>query len=49
LPAVSIPWTRSKDGVPICVQVVARRGDDWRALAVAQRLERAAPWRPSAR
>jgi aspartyl-tRNA(Asn)/glutamyl-tRNA(Gln) amidotransferase subunit A len=45
LPAVSIPWTRSKDGVPICVQVVARRGDDWQALAVAERLERAAPWR----
>lgn len=44
LPAVSIPWTRSKDGVPICVQVVARRGEDWQALAVAERLERAAPW-----
>jgi Asp-tRNA(Asn)/Glu-tRNA(Gln) amidotransferase A subunit family amidase len=49
LPAVSIPWTRSGDGVPICVQVVARRGDDWHALAVAERLERAAPWRRAAR
>jgi len=49
LPAVSIPWTRSHDGVPICVQVVARRGEDWQALAVAERLERAAPWRRAAR
>jgi aspartyl-tRNA(Asn)/glutamyl-tRNA(Gln) amidotransferase subunit A len=44
LPAVSIPWTRSSDGVPVCVQVVAARGEDWRALAVAERLERASPW-----
>jgi aspartyl-tRNA(Asn)/glutamyl-tRNA(Gln) amidotransferase subunit A len=49
LPAVSIPWTRSADGVPICVQVVARRGDDWQALAVAERLERSAPWRRDGR
>ena len=39
LPAVSVPWTRSRDGVPICLQVVAPRGRDWRALAVAQRLQ----------
>ena len=39
LPAVSVPWSRSRDGVPICLQVVAPRGRDWRALAVAQRLE----------
>ncbi|HET9652764.1 MAG TPA: amidase, partial [Usitatibacter sp.] len=49
LPAVSIPWTRSKDGVPICIQVVARRGEDWQALAFAERLERASPWRQAAR
>lgn len=49
LPAVSIPWTRSKDGVPICIQVAARRGEDWQALAFAQRLERASPWRRAAR
>lgn len=49
LPAVSIPWSRSKDGVPICIQVVARRGEDWQALAFAQRLERASPWRQAAR
>lgn len=49
LPAVSIPWTRSKDGVPICVQVVAKRGEDWQALAFAERLERASPWRRGSR
>ena len=48
LPAISLPWTRSKDGVPIGVQLVGRRGDDWRVLAVAERLERAAPWRGGA-
>jgi aspartyl-tRNA(Asn)/glutamyl-tRNA(Gln) amidotransferase subunit A len=45
LPAVSVPWSRSKEGVPICLQVVAPRGADWRALAVAQRLQALAPWR----
>ncbi|MDQ6681020.1 MAG: amidase, partial [Pseudomonadota bacterium] len=28
LPAISIPWTRSKDGVPVCLQVVGARGAD---------------------
>jgi Asp-tRNA(Asn)/Glu-tRNA(Gln) amidotransferase A subunit family amidase len=45
LPAVSIPWTVSTEGVPICLQVIGPRGRDWRTLAVAQRLEAAAPWR----
>jgi Asp-tRNA(Asn)/Glu-tRNA(Gln) amidotransferase A subunit family amidase len=45
LPAVTIPWTRSSEGVPIAIQVVARRGEDWQALGVAERLERLAPWR----
>jgi len=45
LPAVTIPWTRSSEGVPIAIQVIARRGEDWQALAVAERLERLAPWR----
>ncbi len=39
LPAVSVPWTASRDGVPIAVQVVAPRGEDWRALAFAERLQ----------
>ena len=44
LPAVSVPWSTSKDGVPICLQVVGPRGHDWRTLAFAQRLEAASPW-----
>ena len=43
LPAVSVPWGKTRDGVPIGLQVVAPRGRDWRALAVAQRLQAAAP------
>jgi aspartyl-tRNA(Asn)/glutamyl-tRNA(Gln) amidotransferase subunit A len=43
LPAISIPWTRSKDGLPISIQLVGRRGDDWRVLSIAQRLELVAP------
>jgi aspartyl-tRNA(Asn)/glutamyl-tRNA(Gln) amidotransferase subunit A len=45
LPAVSIPWSLSTDGVPISLQVIGPRGRDWRTLAIAQRLEAAAPWR----
>jgi Asp-tRNA(Asn)/Glu-tRNA(Gln) amidotransferase A subunit family amidase len=45
LPAASIPWTWSTDGIPICIQVIGPRGHDWRTLAVAQRLESLAPWR----
>jgi aspartyl-tRNA(Asn)/glutamyl-tRNA(Gln) amidotransferase subunit A len=44
LPAVSVPWTLSTDGVPICLQVVGPRGGDWRTLAIARRLELASPW-----
>lgn len=43
LPAISVPWTTAKDGAPISIQLVGRRGDDWRVLAVAQRLESMAP------
>lgn len=44
LPAISIPWRKSADGVPICLQVVGRRGADWRTLAIARRLESVSPW-----
>ncbi len=44
LPAASIPWTASKDGAPISLQVIGRRGHDWRVLAAARRLELASPW-----
>jgi aspartyl-tRNA(Asn)/glutamyl-tRNA(Gln) amidotransferase subunit A len=41
LPAISVPWKLSKDGVPICLQIVGRRGEDWKVLGVAGRLEKA--------
>ncbi len=44
LPAVSIPWKCSRDGVPVSLQVVGRRGHDWATLAAAERLEAGAPW-----
>jgi len=43
LPAISVPWGRSRDGVPIGLQVIGRRGCDWQVLGFAERLERAAP------
>jgi Asp-tRNA(Asn)/Glu-tRNA(Gln) amidotransferase A subunit family amidase len=43
MPAISIPWSRSRDGVPIGLQVVAARGRDWDVLAIARRLEAASP------
>jgi len=45
LPAISLPWSRSRDGVPISLQLVAPRGLDWHVLAAAQRLQALAPWR----
>ena len=47
LPAASVPWSLARDGVPISLQVVAPRGEDWRALAAAHRLQSLAPWRAS--
>ena len=43
LPAISVPWTRSSDGVPISLQVAGARGRDWQVLAIARRLELASP------
>jgi aspartyl-tRNA(Asn)/glutamyl-tRNA(Gln) amidotransferase subunit A len=43
MPAISIPWSRSRDGVPIALQVVGARGRDWEVLAIARRLELASP------
>lgn len=48
LPALSLPWSRTADGVPVCLQVVGRYGADWLVLAVAQRLQQLAPWRRGA-
>jgi Asp-tRNA(Asn)/Glu-tRNA(Gln) amidotransferase A subunit family amidase len=44
LPAISIPWKSTAEGVPICLQVIGRLGADWRTLAIAGRLEAASPW-----
>jgi aspartyl-tRNA(Asn)/glutamyl-tRNA(Gln) amidotransferase subunit A len=44
LPAISVPWCRSRDGVPISLQLAGRRGRDWQTLAVAERLQSASPW-----
>ncbi|HET7548725.1 MAG TPA: amidase [Usitatibacter sp.] len=45
LPAAAVPWSRSRDGVPISLQVVGKRGADWATLAAAQRLQSFAPAR----
>jgi len=39
LPAITIPWSTSKDGAPIGLQIIGRRGADWQVLAAGQRLE----------
>jgi aspartyl-tRNA(Asn)/glutamyl-tRNA(Gln) amidotransferase subunit A len=44
LPALSLPWSRTADGVPVCIQIVGRYGADWQVLAVAHRLQQLAPW-----
>ena len=44
LPAISIPWRATGDGVPVSLQLVGRRGHDWEVLAFARRLEAASPW-----
>jgi aspartyl-tRNA(Asn)/glutamyl-tRNA(Gln) amidotransferase subunit A len=44
MPAISIPWSRSREGVPISLQVVGARGRDWDVLAIAQRLQLASPY-----
>lgn len=48
LPAVSVPWTLSKDGAPISIQLVGPRGHDWRVLSLAERLEALSPWKARA-
>jgi len=39
LPAITVPWATSRDGVPIGIQVVGRPGADWAVLAAGQRME----------
>jgi amidase len=40
VPAVSMPLGSTDDGLPLAVQLVARRGDDVRLMALAGQLER---------
>lgn len=44
LPAVSVPAGFTSDGLPIGVQIVARRHEDYVLLRLARLLERHAPW-----
>lgn len=44
-PAISLPIARSRSGLPIGMQVVARQGDDLKLLSVAHALEQNLPWR----
>jgi amidase len=37
-PAIVLPYTRARDGVPIGVQIVAKRGAEARLLAIAKSL-----------
>ena len=39
LPAITVPWSRSRDGYPIGIQIIGPRGADWAVLAAGQRLE----------
>lgn len=41
VPAVSMPVGGDRDGLPLAVQLVARRGDDARLMSLAGQLERA--------
>jgi Asp-tRNA(Asn)/Glu-tRNA(Gln) amidotransferase A subunit family amidase len=43
-PAVSIPCGWTKDGLPLGLQLVGRRGDDGLVLRVAAAIEEQAPW-----
>lgn len=43
-PAISLPLGQSREGLPIGVQLAARRGDESLLLGVARQLELAAPW-----
>jgi len=47
LPAISLPWSKSREGVPISMQLIGGRGHDWRVLSIAERLESASPWHAS--
>jgi aspartyl-tRNA(Asn)/glutamyl-tRNA(Gln) amidotransferase subunit A len=39
LPVISVPWGVSHEGLPIGLQIVGHRGEDWQLLRMAARLE----------
>lgn len=39
MPALSLPCGRGDHGLPIGLQLVGARGDDWHVLAIAARIE----------
>jgi Asp-tRNA(Asn)/Glu-tRNA(Gln) amidotransferase A subunit family amidase len=39
-PAISIPCGKTREGLPIGIQIIARRDEDLRCLAIAEALER---------
>ncbi|MBL8386491.1 MAG: amidase [Burkholderiales bacterium] len=45
LPAVALPCAPSSAGLPIGMQLIGRRGDDGRLLAIAAEVEADRPWR----
>jgi amidase len=48
-PAAVVPWTLDGDGIPISVQLIAKKGDEAKLLAVSAQLEAGRPartWRP---
>lgn len=44
-PAISVPWDLSSDGMPIGIQLAAAPGKDFNLLAIAEQVEKVAPWR----
>jgi amidase len=44
-PAVSLPLSRSDDGIPIGVQLIGRPADEATLLRLSAQVERARPWR----
>lgn len=44
VPAISIPWDLSADGLPVGIQMAAAPGKDFELLAIAEEFERMAPW-----
>ena len=43
-PAVTLPAGFAKDGLPVAIQLVGRRGEDGRLLHAAALFEKARPW-----